>query len=129
MPPNDQPAARPQPVTEDVRANNTNYAAAVFFTLLIIGLTFHLPLLMYIPVIFFCLVAGIIFFRDVMAEKRSPRLTGAQAAAASPAPAVAKKRNPFLTALIIVFSILGFLVICYVGLIILAVIALGSSGV
>ena len=70
-----QPVAGPQPATspppaQTIKPNsNSTDAAAVFFTLLIVGFTFHLPGLLYIPVLFFCIVAGVLFFREYIGDK------------------------------------------------------------
>lgn len=86
MPPNTQPLPpQPQPMPPSpqslppVRAKNTNYAAAVFFTLLIVGFTFDLASLVKIPLVIFCISAGILFFRDLVSlDKQKKAASGGQ---------------------------------------------------
>lgn len=123
-------ASAAQQATSGVKPNNTNYAAAVFFTLLIVGFTFHLPSLLYLPVLFFCIAAGIIFFRDTLSARKTPSYVPPPGGVpGSPNPAVKKKRSPLMTLLLIIFGAIGGAIILFVGFIIFAVIMLGASGV
>lgn len=118
----------PAPLQPPVKPNSTNYAAAVFFTLLIVGFTFNLPSLLYVPVMFFCAVAGVLFFRDVMAaHKTTQAVQGQSSYYAVSVPT--KKRNPLITLLLVVLGIIGAGIILYVGFIVFVLVMLGVSGV
>lgn len=123
-------APLPQPASQPpVKPTTTNYAAAVFFTLLIVGFTFHLPSLLYLPVIFFCAVAGVLFFRDTLAARKAAHTAQGQAAYYSASAVPVKKRNPLITLLLIIFGVIGAGIILYVGFIVFILIMLGASGV
>jgi hypothetical protein len=115
----------------EVKPNTTNYAAAVFFTLLIVGFTFHLPSLLYGPVIFFCVVAGVLFFKDILATHKTTHAAADQSVvnySSSAAVMPPKKRSGFMTLLLVVFGVIGVTVLLYVGFIILVVVMIGASG-
>lgn len=122
-----QTPAPQAPAQPPVKPTTNNYAAAVFFTLLIVGFTFNLPSLLYVPMMFFCAVAGVLFFRDTMAARKAPA-AGQPGVNYAPATAT-KKRSPLVTALLIIFGVIGVGIILYVGLIVFALIMMGSSGV
>jgi hypothetical protein len=89
-----------------------------------------LPSLLYAPVIFFCIVAGVLFFRDTMATRKAPQpVAGQPGVYYAPADIVKKKRNPFIALLLIIFGVIGLAVLAYIGFIILIVVMLGASGV
>lgn len=115
------------PPAEIVKPKITNYAAAVFFTLLVVGFTFHLPVFLYIPVVFFCIAAGIIFFKDILPEKK-PKLATSQTGSPNTPTTVRKQRSKFQKVLITIAITMGILSIIYVGGIILLFIAIGGSG-
>ena len=120
-----QPAA-------SVTPHKTNYAATVFFTLLIIGFTFQLPTLLYVPIMFFCIAAGILFFRDARANRHTPQAVPGQPGvyyAQASAPAPHKRRSLLVKILLIIFGAIGVGIILYIGLIVFVLIMLGSSGV
>lgn len=125
QPPDPQVSAQPP-----VEPNTTNYAATIFFTLLIVGFTFNLPSLLYIPVIFFCVGAGVLFFRDILATRKTAQAFQGQSsyyAASSSVPA--KKRNPLVTLLLVTLGVIGTGIIMYIGFIVFFLIMLGASGV
>lgn len=146
MPPNDaQIPAQPQPaqsapvqqpqVAPEVVPTKVNYAGAAFFTLLIVGFTFRLPIMLYVPVLFFCLVAGIMFFGDILTSRNKPSgaQPPAQPGAVYPAPAegtpVLKPRYRKLgMAILIAYGIVQGLALLFVGFIALIIIALSSGG-
>lgn len=122
-----QPVLPPAP--NPAQPTATNYAAAVFFTLLIVGFTFHLPLMLYVPVMFFCIIAGVLFFRDSLSSKPGPQPIPGHPGLYYAPEGIKKKRNPLMTLLIAIFAVMGFMVLIYVGFIALILISLGSSGV
>lgn len=129
-PPTAGPATAGPLKAEVVNPTKTNYAAAVFFTLLIVGFTFHLPNLLYVPLIFFCIAAGIFFFKDVLKSNRASSpgwqpVTMATTASAQPQ----KKNNMVARILLIIFGVIGLCIVAYASFIILIVILFAKSGV
>ena len=120
------PQASTQP---PVKPTMTNYAAAVFFTLLIVGFTFNLPSLLYSPVMFFCAVAGVLFFRDTLAIHKTAQAVQGQYSYYAASAVPTKKRNPLITLLLIILGVIGAGIILFVGFIVFIVIMLGVSGV
>lgn len=134
MPPNDvqtpvqdvQPAQTTSPpAPTEVVPTKVNYAGAVFFTLLIVGFTFHLPILLYLPILFFCLVAGIMFFSDALSSRGSP--SSAQAPAGG-TPVFKPRYHKLAMAVLIVFGVMQAIALLFVGFIALLVVALSSGG-
>lgn len=143
MPPNETiPAQPPQPPVAQmqnppvqqapaqtvlppaVNRTRVNDAGAVFFVMLIVGFTFHLPLLLELPVLFFCVAAGLIFFRDVIASRSGPVLV--QTAAG---PVVVKaKRSTLKLILLIVFGLIGIAIALFVAFIAFIMILFSTSG-
>lgn len=118
-----------QPVT-NVSPSKTNYAGALFFTMLLVGFTFHMSALLYVPVLFFCIAAGFLFFKDVLTSKPQP--VQVQPVAGYPdsgAPAVKPRRSTLKLVLLIIFGLLGTAGILFMAFIAFIMIMLGSSGV
>lgn len=116
------------PTQAPVKPNSTNYAAAVFFTLLIVGFTFNLPALLYVPMTFFCIAAGILFFRDVMSGRSAAKIPQGQAAYYGVSALPQKKRSPWVTALLVILAVIGVGVTIFVCFIVLMIIALSRTG-
>lgn len=108
-----------------VRPNSVNYAGGLFFTLLIVGFTFQLPTLLYIPMIFFAVAAGIIFFKDALSGRSIGAKAGADDAFAKPQ----KGSRRFIVRLLFwAFAVAGLCAVLYIGFIIVILIMLSSSG-
>ncbi len=124
-----KPPATPYARPESLKPTKTNYAAAVFFTLLIVGYTFHLPSVLYIPLAFFCIAAGIYFLKDVLASNRAPMPVWQPVGQVAVYPEQKKKMNPYFRVFLIIIGTIGFCIMAYASFIIIALIVLGSSGI
>lgn len=116
--------AAPQSVP-DVSPSQTNYAGALFFTMLLVGFTFQLPVLLYVPVLFFCVIAGVLFFKDVLASKPQP----AAGYTADGLSAVKPQRSKQKTIALVILSVVGIAILLFVAFVAFVLIMIGSSGV
>jgi len=106
------------PEDESVKPSLKNYAGFAFFVSLIVGFTFNLPSFMYLPVTFFCVVAGLLFLTEIFAKEKTKLGNGV---------VIVHQRSFLSTFLRVIFTIIGIGVLLIVGLFILIFIAFGGG--
>lgn len=126
------------------KAKTSDYVGAVFGTLLVVGFTFKLPMFLYVPLVFFCIAAGILFFKDMLWRRHQqkpgpvigqpgqifiPNSDGTGVTVVQGATFAKRQRSPVVKILLGLLIGGGVFVIGYIGYIALMLIALGIAGV